>query len=193
MEDEKKKYRAAICLCIDIRKSTEFHTNFNDMNDASGVIKEFMEEIYRKTKSNHPNIAEKFLYAGDGMMFISYINNDWDSLPHKFIDLADILEEVIKKYEDEYREYNLKIGIGIDSGDLLEWNLKDVPTGNGKTPLYVGYPVSRSTKLCKITPINWKGKLRHISLSKDFYERLNTENKKRYKLTVSQKRAMKYG
>jgi len=184
--------RETISMCIDIRNSTNFHKNFDDLEKPVKIISDFIEEVY-KVAGNGVN--DKFLYAGDGIIFIHPLNDNEKNNKHykifkKFLNAANEIEKIIKKYEKA--NSNFKAGIGIDFGKSIQVPIKNIPDSEGRTPLYAGTPISRSTKICKSLPLIWKGKNRITGLNEEFYMKLDKNEKKKYKLTSSKKKAMKH-
>jgi hypothetical protein len=188
-----------LCMCIDIRNSTNFHKMCGSIEEAGKIINNFITEIYVSLRKINSAITEKFVYAGDGFMFVHKLNEDKnnknkpynDGLIRQFIDSVPEVENIIKKFEENYKAYKFSAGIGLDIGDCMEVHVTEVQNKNGKTNLYVGSPVSKANKLCKLMPFTWSNEKKYTAISLELFNELNDRKiEHNYELTRSKKRAM---
>jgi hypothetical protein len=206
-EQNSQKAKRTICMCIDIRRSTTFHEKCKSIKKAGEIIDNFISKIYVSLKNVNPALTAKFVYAGDGIMFIHEINGNKieidknetntnnhqnnDGLIQQFVDSIPGIEDIIKEFENKYKIYEFSAGIGLDIGDCMEVRVKEIPNVKGKTNLYVGSPVSKANKLCKLMPFTWNNEKKYTAISYELFNELNDrEIKHSYKLTRSEKRAM---
>lgn len=193
MSEPKFEIKKLISMNVDVRKSTTFHERVGNLEKSSKIMSDFIREVYNEVRKENKNYIDNCIYAGDGIIFIIFPNeNDKDLSDYKkVVKVSFKIKKIIKNYVNKYSKYQFSAGIGIDSGKSGRQAVLDVQE-KFNNYLYTGKPVSFSTKLCGSMPLDNQHYLepRYIAISEIFYNHLQDEEKSLFKLTNSKKKAV---
>jgi|GEM_PF-2416912 len=170
--NEKITIKDCIAIAIDIRKSTTLHRKLGT-NKSTILIAHFIEECY--IEMNKIKVFNHYIYAGDGIIGVSYTDDNQQAFD-KVFNLAQKIKQIIIKYHTKEEYFLAGIGIAFDKTNQISVN--NLPTQfNNK--LFVGDSISISTKVCGSMPLNHnKYGIKYIGMRDEFVSHLSSKYKK---------------
>ncbi|WHQ37522.1 hypothetical protein [Spiroplasma sp. SV19] len=156
-------------LCVDIRKSTKFHSNFSTKTEPAKIVASFISKCY--LICNNKKLFSNYIYAGDGIIAIAYGNDNAKAF-EKTLEVAIAISKVIENFKDSCKKV-FDAGIGIAFDNTTKVKVKNLPI-QYNNELYTGDSVAISSKICGSMPLrNNKYKTSiYIGMSKRFANNL---------------------